>query len=78
MAIPFVEFSSCQKLGISLENKVILNLYYQKMHFTKNVLLDSYSSMEKKDQKIPMILTYKTNFESQILAKAPMCARSLN
>ena len=39
--------ASCQKLEMIFESKVILQLSYQKLSITKNVLLNSYHSMSK-------------------------------
>ena len=38
------------------------------MSITKNVLLNSYSSMKRKMERFQWFLTWKTDFESQILA----------
>ena len=57
LSIEIIEFweleyvvASCQKLGIILENKVILKLILSKNVSNKNILLNSYCSM-KKNQK---------------------------
>jgi hypothetical protein len=57
------------KIGHNFSNNFFfLNLFYQRMSKTKNVLLNWYSLMKKKLRKIQMIFDIQIDFESQILA----------
>ena len=57
---------SCQILGISLENKVILKLILSKNINNKKCANNLYSSMKKHQEDLDDFLTYKIDFESQM------------
>ena len=58
---------SCQNVGIILVIMWFKKGCYQNMSITKNVLLNWYSSMKKSWERFWWFLTWKIDFENQIL-----------
>jgi hypothetical protein len=61
--------ASCQKLEMIFESKVILQLSYQKLSITKNVLLNSNYSMKKKSERFWMIFEVENTVGKTVTKK---------